>query len=106
LDESAVFLAVFLACLVEAVEALTIVLTAGNHPRVAALRNRVGRRFGDDPQLTVGVVAALVVTAAIAGNTTTPAWWIAAVAVLVFLPLSVRGAVRPQSATRMKREQT
>lgn len=61
--------------------------------------------FGDDPLVTLGVVAALVVAATIARNTTMPAWWIAVLAVLILLPLSIASAARTKSATRRKRKQ-
>jgi hypothetical protein len=50
--------------------------------------------FGDDPVITVGVVGALAITAAVAHSTDAPAWWIAVAAVLVVLPLSVLKAAR------------
>jgi membrane protein implicated in regulation of membrane protease activity len=45
--------------------------------------------FGDDWQVAFGVVAALAVTAGISHDTELPTWWIAVVAVLVLLPLSI-----------------
>ncbi|MGB9303749.1 MAG: hypothetical protein WCB92_08735 [Mycobacterium sp.] len=45
--------------------------------------------FGDDWQVALGVVAALAVAAGISHSTALPTWWIAVVAVLVLLPLSI-----------------
>jgi hypothetical protein len=48
---------------------------------------------GDDWRVAVAVVAALAVTAVL-GSAGLPAWWVLPVAVLVVLPLSLRGARR------------
>jgi hypothetical protein len=48
---------------------------------------------GDDPLTAFGVVAALGVTALIAGAGA-PAWWVMPVAVLALLALSLRRAAR------------
>ena len=50
--------------------------------------------IGDDRQVAIGVVAALAVTALIAGSTALPVWWVVVAAVLVLLPHSIRKAVR------------
>jgi hypothetical protein len=49
---------------------------------------------GDDWRMAAGVIAALGVTALVAGSTVA-AWWILPLAALALLSLSVRRASRP-----------
>lgn len=48
---------------------------------------------GDDWRVAAGVIAALAVTAILAGETL-PAWWLLPIAVLALLGVSLAGAVR------------
>lgn len=49
---------------------------------------------GDDWRVALGVVLALGLTALVAHQATSSAWWIPPLAVLVLLPMSVRRGAR------------
>lgn len=52
---------------------------------------------GDDWRVALGVVLALAVTYTLAQSGTHAVWWIAPLAVLVLLPLSIRRAARKRT---------
>jgi len=50
--------------------------------------------IGDDWRVALGVAVALAVTWALSRATRAPTWWVAPVAVIVLLPLSIHLATR------------
>lgn len=50
--------------------------------------------IGDDWRVALGVAAALTATFLLSHNSSLATWWIAPVAVVVLLPLSLRRAIR------------